>query len=64
MNDFNFAGMNLEKENQFSAPFNKWMKAEFVFHFFHFFSTLFPIFQNGKKYLPIEVREIFLISRD
>jgi hypothetical protein len=49
MNDLIFAGLSLEKENQISTSFRKWIKAEPVFHFFHFFFHIFPHRLNGGK---------------
>jgi len=64
MNDLIFAGLKLEKENQISTPFKKWIRAELIFHFFHFFSHIFPHGLNGgKKYLPIRAKEICSFSR-
>jgi hypothetical protein len=47
MNSVIFAGLSLGKENQISTPFKKWIKAEFIFHFFHFFFHIFPHRLNG-----------------
>jgi len=49
MNDLIFAGLKLEKENQISTPFKKWIRAELIFHFFHFFFHIFPHGLNGGK---------------
>jgi len=42
MNDINFAGMNLEKENQFSAPFKKEDVSGTDFPLFPSFFHIFP----------------------
>jgi len=63
MNDFIFAGLNLEKENQISTPFKKWTRAELVFHFFHFLFHIFPHVLKGGKIFTDRGRKNLLIFK-
>jgi hypothetical protein len=65
MNDIIFVGMNLEKENQFSAPFKKEDGSGIDFPLFPFFFPYFPSsIERRKKYLPIGIKEICLFPKD
>jgi len=65
MKDFVFAGVNLKKEKQISAPLEK---RDGRGNHFSTFSIFFPHFspssKRRKKYLPSGGREIFSFSRD